>query len=298
MSYGLKTNYAPGVAVSPGDLNRRADVLQAQLPGAFQALGAGVFEPAALLVNSPTGKVAPGSALIENHDGVLVYVSVPNALSIPARAGETYLHLALRVPSPIGGPEDTAGTDSLRGAIPRLQLSDDEEETDALLLARWDSGAWVDARPFSLPAQFQQVVADLGYSEADRAKGTVATRLNTLFGTGGDDEESEEVSLRAEVSALKASVADLQALVATLSEKIGLPGTISTVEDLDRYLHRDVARLEVESVLQNPSFSLEIDASVAIPGIAGNGDDLGSGLTARDVHSGNTTWDEVEGEER
>lgn len=183
MTYGLKNTYAIGVPVSPADLNRRADVIQSQLPGAFRAFGPGVFELDDLLVNTPTaGQISAGAALILNSDGILVYVSVPAAASIPARTDELYLHLALRVidSADIGTPADTAGTDSRRGAAPVLLLSENEEETDALLLASWDGTGWIDARTLSASAQLQLVQSDIGYDATERAKGTLAARLNAL----------------------------------------------------------------------------------------------------------------------
>jgi hypothetical protein len=184
MSYGIKNNYGYGIAVSPGDLNRRADVLQAQLPGAFTGLGAGVFGLGELLVDTPlAGQVSAGSALVLNSEGVLVYVHVPEPLFIPVRSDELYLHLALRVPDPADSYGDTAGTDSLRGAPPNLLLSENEEETDALLLASWNGTAWVDERVFSLPADTAQLHLDLA---------ALTARLAALeAGTGGGEDGGE-----------------------------------------------------------------------------------------------------------
>ncbi|RYG75448.1 hypothetical protein EON80_00640 [bacterium] len=228
MIYGLKNNYASGVQVSPGDLNRRADVLQSQLPGAFRAFGPGVFELDDLLVNSPTsGQISAGNALILNSDGILVYVQVPAAASIPVRDDELYLHLALRVPNAIGGPGDTAGTDSRRGAAPVFLLSENEEETDALLLASWDGTGWVDARTFSASAQMQQIQADIGYDATQRAKGSLASRLDALsapIDPGSDGPTAAQfAALQGDLAAALVRIATLEAGLASLnSNEMGI----------------------------------------------------------------------------
>ena len=71
----------------------------------------------------------------------------------------------------------------------------------------------------------------------------------------------------------------------------------------DRFLKRDVARLEEIAARANAGDSLFMDASVVVAGVAGNGeflgvDEFGDDVRAKDVHSGNTTLDAVRNEER
>ena len=174
MSYEIKTDYVSTTPVSSVDMNLRGDILQAQLPGAFEALGVGVLRATDLLAGTST--VAPGGAIIRNESGVPIYVRVPDTLPIPARGDGEYLHLVLRVPE----YDDTQGTNSARGALPTLRISEDEEEPDALLLAQWDGEQWLDRRPLSNLALLAQLESDLGYDDDARDKGNVNERLAQL----------------------------------------------------------------------------------------------------------------------
>ena len=294
MGYGLKNNYSIGVPVSPSDLNRRADILSAQLPGAVGLLGVGVVGPNDLLISGTgTGtNVAPGQAVIESADGTPVYVRVPSALPVPARgAGENYLHLALRVPLTIGNTSDTQGTDTLRGAAPVLLLSADDIETDALRLANWNGASWTDARVFTLMGALRLAVSDLGYDAAARVKGTVNARLDALTTPVAAGSSGSFASLQSQVNALKAALDTQATQIAVLQGKIGTPGLESAVDDINRYEVRELARHGVELTKLDAHFSTLTDDSIFVPGTAGNGEDLGNGLSARDVHSGNTALD-------
>jgi hypothetical protein len=241
MSYGIKTNYLLSTPVSPVDLNRRGDVLQAQLPGALRAAGGrpGVLPPVDydfsaappildLTVDDDT--VTAGAALINSETaGAFIFVSVPEpGLLIPDRGDGLYLHLALRLVADgsIGGPSDTKGTDSRRGAVPVLLISEDADETDALLLAAWNDvdEKWDDAREFvsvaALALALTQIQSDLGYDEDQRAKGTVAARLDGLEDTGTEP-GGDDVSLQIQVNALKLTVNDLLRRVGILEAASG-----------------------------------------------------------------------------
>lgn len=247
MSYGLKTNYSQATPVSPGDLNRRADVIQAQLPGAFDALGVGILGAGDLLVDNVNDEIAAGRALVLGSDDILVYVLVPAAVPIPLRSDETYLHLALRVPDAIGGPGDTSGTDSKRGAPPVPLLSDTDDEPDALLLAEWDGSTWVDRRPKSrlvaLEADVAQLKADVGYDASARAIGTVAARLLLLAGSGEGGEGGGGGTLVTLLSQLGFNEAiptdaivqiraEIAAAIATIA-----PGSRATRQPIDLIVH-------------------------------------------------------------
>lgn len=292
MAYPIKRDYIPNQPVVANDLNARGDILASQLPGALLALGAGVTGAPDLLV---TSEVAAGGAIILSNDGTPVFVRVPNALVIPARDANVYLHLALRVP--IDATADNAATNSMRGAAPVLLLSEDDEEPDALLLAEWDGAAWEDRRTFSALGLLSQLQGDIGYDATIRALGSIAARLTALEADPADPDAGVTPgafnNLKDRVAALEAANADLNARI----DEIAGPSQ-GTSAALRRYEMRDIARLETEDVKTRPAFSLDIDGSVFVAGLAGNGEDYGNGVSARDVHSGNTIVDEERGEER
>jgi hypothetical protein len=295
MSYGLKNNYALGVAVSPADLNRRADVLQAQLPGAMRGLGTGVFGLGQLLVGRPVAEqISPGDALIENGDGVLVYVHVPTALYIPQRGAETYLHLALRVPPAGGGPGDSAGTDSRRGAAPSLLLSENEDETDAILLAAWNGTAWIDARPLAAPALLELARADIDYDPAERAKGTLSERLNALsipvdLGSGGPT-AAQFGALQALVASQGVRLEALEAQMAALQSD----GTTDDFPSFEDQLADEIAINRAGLAEVNPS-AIERGQISVVMANAGHGQFDGPDYSPTTGVAGELTFDEDDG---
>ena len=220
MSYQIKTDYNSTTRVSSVDLNLRGDILQAQLPGAFESLGIGVLRATDLQVG--TSAVAPGGAIIRNEAGVPIYVRVPNALPIPARGNGEYLHLVLRVPEFEDGP----GTNSTRGAAPVLRVSEDEEEPDALLLAQWDGTKWADRRPRSNMALLEELQDDVGYDDDARGKGTVNERIERFENADPTDPDATFnaqvafIALQIRVAQNEAEIAKLKAQAATGTQDV------------------------------------------------------------------------------
>ncbi len=215
MSYNIKTDYAFDSIIDEDDLNLRGDILQAQLPGAFEALGVGVLRASDLLAGTST--VAPGGAIIRTESGVPIYVRVPDTLPIPARGDGEYLHLVLRVPE----FEDTQGTNSARGALPTLRVSEDEEEPDALLLAQWVETQWVDRRPRSKIALLEELQADIGYDDEAREKGTVNERL-AQFEAADPTDPNADFNAQVAFIALQNRIAQNENTIAALAAQIAL----------------------------------------------------------------------------
>ena len=293
MSYSdIRNDYIADEPVSASDLNLRGDILRSQLVSAVDALGIGVIHAGDFLAG--TDSVAAGGAVIRSDDGTPVIVRSGASLPIPARGDFEYLHLVLRKPE----IDDSAGTNSVRGAAPVLRVSEDEEEPDAILLAMWDGTQWVDKRPLSKLAQIESLLADVGYDADARAIGTINERLAALEGDGDDDAAG---GLLAQFNAFKnaqlATNADFAARLVALEKLLGVEVTGNT-RDLDRYAIRNDMRQDVAIAQLKPDFSLIADGSIFVPGTAGDGEQFGNGVTARDVHSGNTVIDAEKGEER
>jgi hypothetical protein len=211
-SYSLKNTYNNASKVSASDLNRRADILAFQLPGALMAtaIEAGVLPlvqtPASQSPNATQSaaqsltawanaaatalevtsegtlfKVAAGAALVRHPVGHLVWTTAQNGLSIAKltpEEGETlYVHLALAIPD---DETEVGALDSQIGAAPTLMVTELETESGALLLASWDGTTLIDRRTFIAPAAL--------------ALGGLTARVEAIETSTGGGEGGESVS--------------------------------------------------------------------------------------------------------
>ena len=285
MSYNIKTDYAFDSVIDEDDLNLRGDILQAQLPGAFEALGIGVMHANDLLAG--TSNVAPGNAIIRNEAGVPVYVRVPNALPIPARGEGEFLQVVLRVAE----QDDLQGTSSARGAPPILRVSEDEEEPDSLLLAQWDGAQWVDRRPKSALALLSQLQDDIGYDATIRELGSLAVRLAAL--EAPLDETGDDFNVRAALNAQKARIDALALELAELKDKTN-EGAVITIRETPSNLIINSGKMIAELAHLNPTNSRQFIAGVDMPGKTGDAQDW-NGVAAPVVRiGGNADYDDAE----
>lgn len=264
--YGLRPDYVTDGPVDAVDLNRRARILNAQLPGALRAatLGAGVFPllnevsssleiliaaaSAAFLVtlSGATVAAAAGGAAITHPAGALVFTQSAG-LSVPLptlAAGETaFVHLLLQIPQ---NSLALGAADSLTGSAPILKVSELEIEEGGLLLASLRDGVLTDRRNFTAPVllalSLLQTQSDIGYSTAARKIGPIGARLLKL--ETGDGANVGEVT-RVEFNALKTRVAALEtalpiavaSLRAELLDAIATGGRRPMQTPLDQVFH-------------------------------------------------------------
>lgn len=313
----LRTDYREGAPVSSSDLNRRARILNAQLPGALRAAGlvAGIlplWKPEtglpeaglpfdqtaralamaaqnALLVEAENGqwRANAGAALVELGDatggGPLVYTQT-DGLSIPVQtpdAGQTlYLHLALQIP--VLGEDGAPGTgalDSLMGDAPRLLVSDTASEPNALLLASVnDAGVLTDQRSLALPVMLAQEMARLR-ARLDALDAPV-TDPGTGTGNGSGVSGAQFGALQKRVSDLEAALADLKAQIAQ-----GNNDSVVGVSETPASLLVNSGKIIGQIVNLDPSSARHFLAGIDMPDATGDAQNL-NGLAQRVVRIG------------
>lgn len=185
-NYGFKNDFAELVKVSARDMNRRANILDTQLPGALSALGAGVVENETktslqVIKDGLDYYVSAGEAIVETDGEGAPSHPVRGELPAPTTisGANGYIHVALRVAENTGDTDTEEGTASLD-----VVTSTSEELPGALLLAQIVNGAIVDRREFCRPdkalRQILGILSDIGYDAAARVKGSVKARLDKL----------------------------------------------------------------------------------------------------------------------
>jgi hypothetical protein len=277
--YGIRADYLEAQPPSAMDLNRRAKVLSAQLPGLLAALGPGVHgEDAFGVVAAGAGyNIAPGSAGIEDVNGYIITVRATSTINVSRSGDEKYIHIALAKPSNPGEPESTTGDP------PLYLVSEDEELPDSLLLAEInEDGTVVDRRIFSSITEVQRLLAqlqsDLGYDAGQRLLGTIATRLTALEGGG---EEGEGPVVISYLSQLKYSASDPRNAVVVIEEKIAaaLAQAIEAVQNggvRPQVFPLDQLRALIDANLRglgevNPQGPSRAHAATIVLGVRGDG---------------------------
>jgi hypothetical protein len=214
-TYGLPLSVITGQKIGGAIFTRFFNVINAQLQAALSELGPGVvFAPDETSFQvSKVGNgltVAPGVAnILHSEYGIIAVESdtdeIPEGDTTLSATNYVFAQLILvddLVSGDSPGDEDSRETMSVR-----FVLSDQDELEGGLLLAQFPVagdgtiGTVVDRRePIvleKLALRILQLESDVGYDATERAKGTVADRLNAL--SGSDTEPGTIISLLAQL---------------------------------------------------------------------------------------------------
>lgn len=208
---GIKNDYLSNSQVSSSDLNRRAGLLDTQPQGALRALGAGVIQNSAgtsLQVTPGVGlnvSVAAGEAIIlsSGTNGLAIHPvwgrsNAPATVDCSAyeAAEPFYIHVRLLVAASAGDPDTELGTAGIQpfasdsNSVPgALRLADCTHDNSAVTVTPANLYTRLDKVIRDLAAEtavVTQIQSDLGYSDDERDKGTVAERLDVLETGGGE----------------------------------------------------------------------------------------------------------------
>lgn len=307
--YSLHTDYGEDTPVSSLDLDRRAKILGAQLPGALRAAGlvAGVmplWKPApelpfdqygaalasaaqgALLVTKSGGvwQAGAGAALIELGDesgsGLLVYTQtdgLTEAVQTPVVSQTLYIHLSLQVPDDVTAP---GALDSLVGDAPLLSVSDVENEPHSLLLASVnDTGVLTDRRAFSLSVLLAQEMARL------RAR---LDALDTPAAPGAVGVTP------AQFGALQKRVSDLEGALDIYRQNAGNDAVVGT-QETSSSLIVNMGKLIGNIVNLDPTSARQFLAGIDIPDATGDSQNLNGTAQGQARIGGNAFYDEESG---
>ncbi len=291
-SYALKNNFVRGADVGARYLNRVGNVLSAQVPGALEAIGEGVFGAADFEVSNVGGTivVAAGRASVRHTRGHLVVVQSQDEIEpiVPAAVGSDPRYVQLQLLDLVN-PGDP---DTTEGSAPTIVVTADESVPNAQLLAEIDSAGGVTDRrryvdSYVLFARIAQLEADVGYDAAARAKGSVDERINAL-GAGTDDngQPATEVTL-AMFNALKAQLAALHAQIAVLKAQNGLDAPLTLrLNGRVEELRAEHSRLALSTMRELPRTAQRLNSAIVVGGLAGNDELLPDGTHQKAVYLG------------
>lgn len=292
--YSLKNDYIAGMPPSAADLNRRANILSAQLAGALEGHGEGVLAlpgDTSLEVSIDNGAVYvdEGAAYVRNENGHLIYVVNPAQVEVEGYTpgsvnyifAVSYLSLDPLVP------------DSETATLCRLVADDSDSFPGGLLLAQVsETGEVTDRRSWisnaALLLRITQLESDLGYTDEQRAKGSVAARLDAL---GSDEGGGATVTF---LSQLKYSPGDPRNAVTVIEEKLALlAATIGSSQVMRenpelRALIAELGSQGLGLAEVNAESTLRSTATTVIIGITGDG----SGGSMDDLVEGTAQVDE------
>jgi hypothetical protein len=172
LPYLIETGYISDAPVEAADLDRRARVLNSQLPGALRAaaLSSGVFPlwtpdetlpreeqlaslaaatGAALKVSLSGGffNAAAGAAAIALPGSTALVFAQTSGVSAANPGGDVFVHLML---ASADDPLSPGAVDGRIGSPPFLLVSDTESEEGGILLAAASNGALTDKRRFTV----------------------------------------------------------------------------------------------------------------------------------------------------
>jgi hypothetical protein len=185
LNFKLPASYSDGLTpYDAGTIERLHLIVDSQLGAVLQSLGEGVLRSPnadSFLVSSGTGlnvQVSPGLANVQK-DGVFSCLELKTSVSVntePNRDETAPLYLFAAFYEGEDGRDDSFET-----LLPLLVWGDAPVMNGGVPLARVtttnNTVSVVDIRSMIGTSQLQ---SDLGYDEAERAKGTVAARLGTL----------------------------------------------------------------------------------------------------------------------
>lgn len=285
--YNLKNDYVESAPPSAADLNRRAKVLAAQLPGVFQAIGAGVIaspDGNSLKVIDEEGVyyVSEGEAFVRYTNGYLLRIHVAGDFEIEdVPEGEIrYVQLRAYI------ADLSATPDSETAALGMIELSEDEEEAGALVLARINADGTVDdlrtwTRIDDLLQRIEQLESDVGYDDTEREKGSVAERLNSIGGDAGAYWGTLQLSAGDATTIAQYVAAQINALRSELQAQITSGGVRADSPEL-KMLTEELAAQGIGLTQVNPDWpdmsrGTYIDIEVRGDGVGVGPDDLDEG---------------------
>lgn len=240
--YALKTEseFAIEPEYSAPQIARVNRIIDSQLGGALEALGTGIiFDPDNTSLQVTTAgnlsvTVSPGRALVRHstYGGCFLELDAPVTLDSLEANSTLYLFAALDV---------TVDNDSRETALPVLLVQDtdavDGGELLAELVTTSSSVTVNDMRvPFSI-AQIEQLESDLGYDATERAKGTVAERLDALATPDGGAAITlqSQLKIAADDDRNSATVMlDLEQRIIALESSSANSGTRPAITDTDQ----------------------------------------------------------------
>ncbi len=294
LPYSLKNDYIAGMPPSAADLNRRANIVSAQLAGALEGHGEGVLalpDDTSLEVSYDGGSVYvdEGAAYVRNENGHLIYVVNPAQMEVEEYTPGIVNYIfavSYLSPNPLIPDSETA-------RLCRLVADDTDSFPGALLLAEVSAtGVVTDRREWisnaALLQRITQLESDLGYSNEQRTKGTVAARLDAL---SSDDGGGATVTF---LSQLKYSVEDPRNAVTVIEEKLALLAATNSDTQAVREnpeLRALIAELGSQGLglaEVNAESTLRSTATTVLIGITGDG----SGGSIDDLVEGTANVDE------
>ncbi len=172
----LPETLADGVAIHAPTWLRLFRAAPRQVSAALEMFGIGVADGWQVSGTSTAATVTAGSGIARSSTAGTVALISDDEATVGVAIGDAFLFAVIQIAAVPGAPDS-------RETLAPVFLSHDGEELDGgVLLAEFTGGAWQDRRPRLTLAQ---LLADVGYSDEERAKGTVAARLTALASGGG-----------------------------------------------------------------------------------------------------------------